>query len=478
MAKYQLNVRLRRMAAIQIAKYLWRHSQLSLAVKRIKNPNEDDFYPRMYSRNSVSPTGITMEQVYNSLTSIINQLPLPDVLKEEVRFVVASMGKHINTYLELLINREYRNIEYEFDKHVDHLHWTCLGTIDQTETVRSMYQANVLEENYSSFKKLSYYCADDCIRDVQPKVSKDDVRVTDTSFNISPLRFAFPWIMPFYWDRHLKNREAEVIAQLVHSCNEMRYYDYDEAYSLNENLFIMSVLAGNYWSLRYFWNLLDDNQKSRAMSKMANSHNCQKQIEEQWVAKDIEVIVFLLQQLSHYQLHNLLIIMLGSDVVICKLLNWPWYSIFFEVLEDLWMYHPKFNYAPIISGLLGAVKEVKRIPNVCRDYCEIFQKIWYKNPGDMKKKLDYEQIISEAIRHQAIAGLAWIINCYELSNRRRQFVDCARQAFKGSYEDRKALDEFLNTVLISEEEREPFRNEVIAEYEERKIQYKLNFLGE
>ncbi|XP_015112103.1 uncharacterized protein LOC107037843 [Diachasma alloeum] len=445
-----------RLAAIAISKHLWKYSHLG---KHLESYLDDDNWE---------------EHLPLAVSIAMDDFEVPEPAKEELQFAVGSMGYNICLFLLEIVKSymclapEDSLLKCELIDCMNHVSWTTEGSLDRAETMRSLYFAGVLRENFATREELCDYCLEDCITDLWPKV-EDLTQYGEWSLRRgTACRSEFTVILAAYWTARMRDDVENAIDVVF---RELPDQFYDEAFSLEENMVINAFLREQYWAVKYFWGLLNEQERVRTITKIcenivSDDPNAQGYKDLFFRERRIkgDLLVFFLQQLSRYGFDDVRAKILGSAFVLLQLLEWPYDNSFMKTLRESWIHHDSIDYGPIVERIFLNVCNCKEYQFVEHDvkYHRIFCRLWEINPQNLKSSIDYKESLSNLWESGNVALLNLMLRDRELKDRRGEFLKELATVYGYSRPRKSFFIKFLGVVFDSAEERTQFCRQIAA----------------
>uniref|UniRef100_A0A6V7LXJ4 Uncharacterized protein n=1 Tax=Bracon brevicornis TaxID=1563983 RepID=A0A6V7LXJ4_9HYME len=439
MDRYYLDVNLRRWAMIQFSSHLWKQREMK----------------EHLAKTSVKLPILTNDTVPTQLREKLDKLMVPQCDKDELKFVVGSMGTRIRNWL-LFYMYDQTNCETkeEFVSYIDHLCWNHVGCINLTETNKSLYTSGLLPISYGTWWMLCYDCNEEHIADFWRRIT-EDTKYSELLKQIVSIDFGVHAAC-YYWRLRMQN-------QLDKLKQGMRYFG---DLTVDECMFSNSFNDNYFNTLFYFWKRLNEDQRERMLEK-------QRKWLERWVlflqndednwfqdcAQDTNTLMFVIQQYSSYGFQEFLVDMLQSGSMLAKMLvTWPCQDNFMQALEDSWAYHDYIDYGPIMEKLLNLMRTEKAYIGNDSRARKMFCDLWDKEISGFRKAMDLNcfsriwinrdmALLKSIVVHQTTwrereTLLNYIINFYS-------FPNC----------DWRFLKEFINEISSEVDVKEWFKTE-------------------
>ncbi|XP_015124947.1 uncharacterized protein LOC107046758 [Diachasma alloeum] len=457
MITYHVDFSLCRLAAMAVSKHLWRHSHL-------KNVLE-----------SFLETGVTRrdETVPRAITSVMNQLILPEPAKEELMLAIATMGWQMcDVFSELewiypdVIGDVSRQKHAQISSYMDRIHWRNDRCLHLADIMRALYYSKCFSENYTTWVELSRYCLEDCMNDLWPKLSEMEQSVSwrDLHDIIHDLGFdkkhECDYILQIYWVARMKNELPNATGASFRVWNASYY---DGVSSLSEVIIVNSFVSGNYQALQYFWKLLDDKQRVRTITNIGHiinheySHGANTFLLKEKRGGNY-FLSFLFQQLSFYHLDDVRIGLLRWGFVLRQMLNWPHDNRFLALLRESLLYHDSIDYGPIFVGIFNNIDDLHQFIQYDVKYHRIFCEIWTMNPKNLKKSINDAEALGLLEKLKNVRLYNYILEDEELKGMRKTLLNKIMDGWRSI--DSHFEEEFIAKVLVSQEEREWFKYQI------------------
>ncbi|XP_015112045.1 uncharacterized protein LOC107037806 [Diachasma alloeum] len=452
MRKYQLDLALRRLAAISISKYLWKHSHLK---DLLKSHIDEDTSPE-----DLMPAAIT---------SLIDHLNVPEPVKEELMFAVGTMGSQIWFNVSEDFQWVYCGVPADDSgssskpsDFVDHVRWTNHGCIDRSKTMRSLYFSGILPRNHVTWVELCVHCLEDCVQDLWLKISNVD-QFQNWRNQALFTELAYDALSSAYWSGRVQNNR-EIVIDMFETITD---HFYERSYSVEENMFVNSFLRKKYSAVKFFWDLLSEDQRMRMIvgicERISSGDPETKRFKDLFFMRDGmsgDLLMSFLQQLSDYGLDDVRIKLLGSEFVLKQLLDWPYHELFMELLRESWVHHDSLDYSPIISWIFRNVCDQQQFLPRDVKYHRIFYELWKINPRNLKDSVDYHDDFNLLWGLREVGVINHILKDEELRGRRKEFLNRIAEIHGRGSTDVDFLEEFMALVISSKEEREWFRGQI------------------
>lgn len=379
----------------------------------------------------------------------MNACLIPEPVKEDLKFIVGSMGGDLWTLINNLKGRPELYIRGEnllsinASNCVDYVHWTTSGSIDLPETFRSLYFSGIFTRTLTTFMTLTTYCLEDCLKDLWTKLPNPEKLMN--MLTMPTLADPIDVMINVYWMARMTDHFQSWIIAIFDSLPDPIY---DEDCSFDENMFMNTFMHSRYLAVMHFWGLMDENQRMRSLEKI-----CEMIIaddDRKW-GPDGPLAIFTLQQLMHYGLEDIRIRIIGFEDFLAKLLEWPNDDFFMKTLRES-LNHHIMNYKMIMGTIVMNIQQCKRRQLIDRDvkYRKLFYTLWRMNPPNLKSCSDY--ICMSLWKANEIHLLNHILRDPELKHRRSYFLNKLVESLRNYRVTRIFFKRFVAQVLVDGEE--------------------------
>lgn len=394
-----------------------------------------------------------------AVANMMNNFLIPPPAKEELQFVVAAMGLAMWNLCDMnkmvgLYTLGGKLLAANASICMDHVCWDVFGRVDEEATMRSLYFAGKLGKNCTTWTELCADKIEDCLNDLWPKL-----RNRDRNWLRCPVDHRLDTTMSAYWMIRLKCDTGFEFNQFRARMDE----PYNDAYSLDENMFLYSFRTRCCSSMKYFWELLNEHQRGKMITKICeiiddpNTHDYKKIFFSELDGPKPDFTMFFLRQLSHYGHDDMRIRILGSGSTLAELIQWPYDNSFLDILREAIRHHDSIDYYPLISHIIFNMSTCKEYEFIDVDvrHRRMFYEILKMNPKNFTSFINSEEL--ESLWYLGdVQLLSRILRADDLKDRRKDLLkDLAMRCYPTEV-NRSFLSKFMSQVLISPEERDWF----------------------
>lgn len=347
---------------------------------------------------------------------LMNDFLIPAPYKEEIACAVGLMGRQLWDMFWPPWPKGFRpfmrqeGVSNDVRSLIECVSWTGLGTLDWAATTRSLYFAGKFKEDDDTFMLICRYCLEDCIKDLYSKLSYESKHYLTYYDGLLPANFytatAAYWMHRITgsmqhsgttWFGRPESKNLMNVFRIIPDTN------YDETYSIEESMFMLSFIDDQYYSVKYFWELLDDDQRSRIFAKLCDNIASDESDMKEY--KDIffsdkkkvsaDLLIFFLQQLSFYGRDDIRIQVLGSSTALAGLFEWPYDNFIIKILRESLNYHDSIIHASIIFPILKRIGRCCELQFIDEDviYSKMLYRIWKMNPENVMRVIENEKVM-------------------------------------------------------------------------------------
>lgn len=477
---------LQRLAILNIAISLWERPDVKSKVKEffILCARERSRESRMLSK------------WYDLTKEVLQQLErdvLPAILYRELLHVSKEIGKKIYGWY-WRIERE-NMVQYgkvgQALEYVDQIYWTQQGTVDAVRIIQSSWIGNANLSVSTIYNFACKYALEECINSLWTQIPQ---ATQDRDYG-DIYRYYTRHILA-YWQCLRNDEMTELIwrferysyGKLGYSVlfNNSFHYLYNPHHSIEENMCRLSMFAGYSNAVKYFWNKLNNEERDRNIVSgtriLIQQYAYYKYERHYTKERYVEICVFLMSKMAvHHQeeLFNKKIITLIDDsfeksiqycIVEMLLFTWPWQEFLMPTLDKIWLYLE--NDTSIVYGILQAI--TSKMSQDCAlgfviedsQYRSILHQVWNRIPVKIKRKiaLDHSDNSLVALMHDLfdiwdLSSIKLVVSAQEMAPRKKELIDSGSKKYaelikEDQYE---LLDQFIDQILVSEEEKKSFK---------------------
>ncbi|XP_063974118.1 uncharacterized protein LOC135160914 [Diachasmimorpha longicaudata] len=475
---YKMELSLRKIAMMQTAINCWEQHQIKSKIK--------DFFLKHDSyticrREAEEKTEWTCEILEN----VRKQRLLPDSMRDEMTYMITSIGDRMIEWLKYITERleGSRHRTAALEHYLDNIFWTNYGTIDAVRIFKSLCVDGKVTDIPYMYEEACNYCLEEDIASFWKKSSLEDRDAISwkSRWNIGDDCNVHLLV---YWRWYISDRKSHLFIKSSSPHNYDEIYDFN--HSAKENTFKLSAIGGYDVAVKYFYHQLSDDEKSRNLVETTLTLLSDKILprvksaEEDYTRRYIDILVFLMQQMTTAQRTELLK-RYKNDILKMLLTNWPWQALFIPTLDLTWEYLSTHDFRLLIMAIIDAILDEYELRDIkdTTTQCILFE-TWDKAPSALKKGIFREcwQFFDKCLRiMQDITFTKYVINDPDLKEYRQELLDDGRDFYYYLIIEDKyhVVEKFMNEVLYTDEERKIFKSKIdsfhICEYFILKCQY-------
>lgn len=384
------------------------------------------------------------EKMQLALENALKSMDLTKPARRDLEFVAGSMGCELQTWFSALgrmpemYPEQDQLLSIKPSICLDHVRWTDYGGIDKVETMRTLYFTRMFSRSVTTWLELAHYCLEDCLHDLHAKLPNIEELIN---------RFVSPTLNYDNSEVLLKNYWIYRLGGEAFDKSPSSFYD--AAYSIEENMFMNALVSGHHSPVIYFWDRMDKNQRTRALSKACETiiNDCF----DNWPA-DAALVRSTWEQLSLHGLESIRIRMMGSADMLSRLLDWHFEYIFMKALVESWNHHYTMDHHAIMKNLIRQISSCKdRLIDHDHIYRNMFYTIWDVNRRDFKHCIT-PILLSRLAESNEISLLKYILGDPELKDRRQALLNGLGQECRNLNIGPDFLANFIAKVLVPGEE--------------------------
>lgn len=477
--KFELN--LQRMAMISMAISLWEQSHIRNKIQKFLIFEYKDHENQVNEKKWHDITKLILKQIESNT--------LHSILKIELTHVIKSIGEKMFNWYEYI----RKNIEYDKKEsainYIEKIYWTHYGSIDEVKILKSFWIDNPRLNILTVYDMACEYALEENINHLWEQIPREMQNICEDIYT------EYKCLILAYWQCCRDGNLSLFVRLLETTIHSGRTYIrntlYNKYHSVEENMFRLSIYGGYSKAVEYFWDKLNEEEKSRnvvsgiQISVTNNIPGCTTLGEfYHKQEKCVEICIFLINQVraSHRRMPIAHIIYdsFDDDIYVCSILKiislmWPWQDFLEQVLDELEETLKAQNNGYTGLNLLYAITScMKRDYNLGyvienSKYERILHEVWHKIPACLKSKIaetdPHLDLIQDLLEIWHLSCVKLIINAPEMIQWRTRLLEsgyiiCTRigELIRiGQYE---LLNQFMEEILVSENEKKIFKKAI------------------
>lgn len=463
---FKLELSLEQLTMVKKSVLLWGQEDMKHKVEEI------------YAKENIRTEPITNEKAWNHLTKeLLNQIDsitLPPSLKFELVNVIRSVGSKIFNWKEYVTNK--LNCPISFAQEIK---WTIYGSIDKIKIFNLFWLNNPSFDVSTVFNVACNFCIEEQIATLWKQIPKEQ---QESFFYSIRIYDKYKYHLIAYW-KHFINRDlSSFIAKLKTKHDRSNMYNSEK--SVEENMFKLAVSEGYDLAANYFWNKMYDLDKEKQLKPLAATILKKSDYVGHptiWFKKNesfMHILLFLMSAMPEddraalFEEHKMTLLEIFLSI-------WPWQYFFQSTLDELRKHFSEMDFKNLIRNIVFKMTEDYNLgyPIQNSKYQKILHQVWNTSLPALKQTIDTAEwtILKYLLEIKDITSMNLIINDPDMKEQRDQLL------YKGKWrywdlihEDRcDLLEEFLDTILLTDEERKRFGAFIKVYYFLWKDQYEL-----
>lgn len=395
-----------------------------------------------------------MEQVQSTMH-------LPIVLKRELIYLVRSSSVKLFSWIDFVVKKLSCDVSVALD-----VCWSENGTIDKLKTIELIKARLPKSKTLKLFNMACYFCAEEYIYELWELLPAE---AQTCHFYNRQLYKKYENHLVAYWKYRIADDLPELIRYLV--IDHCRIYNL--VYSVEENMFRMSVMEGFEHAAKYFWNRMDEEAKQRNLCESVDNILDKNFSLYPYNRKEeyAEIFFFLFKQMNQeekYELYEE-----NAAMVLNVLLSyWPLQDSFMSTLEDALGYLEPEEYADLCEVIVDKLTDDCDLGVSLQNskFRVILHAVWRLTPDKMKQAIHTHSnswyVLKNLLMVEDIQSMKMIINDPDLECEREELIERGKTSFSKliNTNNYKLLEEFTKEVL-SEEEVKDFKEKIVKKVE-------------
>ncbi|MCC8418596.1 MAG: hypothetical protein LN590_03270 [Rickettsia endosymbiont of Glossina mortisans submortisans] len=464
--KYKFALNLQRMALSSKARSLWEQEEIQNKVI--------EFFKYEYMRSTYSDAERKQqEEKWHSITKeVLGRLEfhiLPAKLESELIYVIREVGAKIyDWYAYVQEACSYEKLE-EYTKQI---YWTHYGNIDEIKIFKSFWLENHRLDISNIYEMACNYCLEEYTNNLWQQIPQEKRK---SDFYTDTIYEKYQYHLIAYWQCYLDGDLKYLVRYFKRFDSDYKKI-YNRHYSVEENIFKLSVYQGYSKAVRYFWDKLSDEEKDRNIldsaytvinefHKYRSSYN---EIDNYTKEQYTDICTFLISKMSISQQQELFM-SYDSSIFKMFLSHWPWQELLIPTLERMWSCVDGGSYQSLLNGITDKIRKDQELGYWIENskYQRILHEIWHKSPACLKQKIDQSDRYSSNITTQLLdiwdlSTLKLIINDQDMAQRRWELIDKGHEKYVRLVKDDKyeLLEQFIGEIFSAAEEQKSFKQKI------------------
>lgn len=446
----QFNTSLKGLASMEICTYLWEHPVVDHKIHV--------YFVRDFKHDFV------MKEKWFELTHFVLKLSdviiIPDHLKRDLKNLIWAFGEKLYNFT--IHHKE--NIMAE-DLNIcakQRIRLSPSGLLDELKIFKMFW----LHENHRNVSTIFLNACSLADEELITYVWENGARIflSQTSYSIKIAK-TLKYHLVAYWIFKIKGNLQSLLSHIEsHGGNSNSFYH--NILSVNENMFKYSVSEGQARSVEYFWDLMNEIEKTRCIYwSMGVIHNKfqTRRVDGYLTEQYIIITKNLINKMSHIQLLGYLKDK-TIDILMMFLYNWPWDKLFIKIFEISSQFISKEILEKIVFHIITKLvgDEIIGIPISNNINYKLLQEMWLKCPRDLKLGLTFKSIeaIYTVLKFSEFTILQLILNDEDMAIRKIDMLDFGMPTLRYLVLQKKfvLLSQFMAAVCSTDEEVNRFKD--------------------
>lgn len=444
--EYKFDLNLKRISMIAVATSFWQQKEIKEKIR--------EHFRREHFSNPNECSKETWKDINKNVLQQLELINFPNTLKAELYHIVTSIGCTIYDWMEHVLKYLYYNL-----KLAEQIYWTPHGRVDKVRIFKLVWLNNPMLFVSKVFNIACNYCLKEYISSLWQQIPK---RFQNGFFYKIKIFGECKYHLIAYWKYYLEGNLRFLITHLIEYGDSYSIYNLNN--SVQENMFVLSVLEGYERGVVYFWKQLTEEEKKRILERNAKIALHRSKVSETIEKKGacLDIYIFLVTKMSEER--KIAFLQENRNVIMEVFLNiWPWQELFIPVFKLVCNYLTEADFERLLTNLTVGLIEDYETDKLIRNnkYRNIFHIVWKRSSACLKQSIEQGEsnILSFFLRYRDIQTLNLVLNDRDMKEQKKELI------YKADYytdlikqDNYGLLENFMKSVLISDEEKIEFRN--------------------